>query len=66
MIAPITTSDSSSGADLTPGEREYIRRELDQFFSTLPFCRRGILIEDLARQPTEGAAAAAATRQDPC
>jgi hypothetical protein len=36
MIAPMTTSDIPSGVDLPPAEREYIRRELDQFFSTLP------------------------------
>ena len=41
MIAPMTTSDSPSGADLTPAEREYIRRELDQFFSTLPSVAEG-------------------------
>ena len=41
MIAAMTTSDSPSGADLTPAEREYIRRELDQFFSTLPSVAEG-------------------------
>jgi hypothetical protein len=32
----MTISSIPSGADFTPGEREYIRRELDQFFGTLP------------------------------
>jgi len=41
MNAPMTTSDSPSGADFTPAEREYIRRELDQFFSTLPSVAEG-------------------------
>ena len=41
MIAPMTTSDIPSGVDLTPAEREYIRRELDQFFSTLPSVAEG-------------------------
>ena len=41
MIAPMTTSDRPSGADLTPAEGEYIRRELDQFFSTLPSVAEG-------------------------
>jgi hypothetical protein len=41
MNAPMTTSDSPSSADLTPAEREYIRHELDQFFSTLPSVAEG-------------------------
>ena len=33
MTAPDLIANT---ADFTPGEREYIRRELDRFFSTLP------------------------------
>jgi hypothetical protein len=32
----MTTSDNATAAGFTSAAREYIRRELDQFFSTLP------------------------------
>ena len=37
----MTTSDSQAGVTLTSGEREYIRRELDSFFGTLPSVAEG-------------------------
>jgi len=40
----MTTSDSPSSAALTSGEREYIRRELDRFFSTLPSVAEGFAL----------------------
>ncbi len=36
--------DSSDPAAFTPGERDYIRRELDRFFSTLPSVADGFQI----------------------
>jgi len=40
-IAAMTTSDPSAPAPFTPAERDYIRRELDMFFSTLPSVAEG-------------------------
>jgi hypothetical protein len=37
----MTTSVAPSFTSFTPGEREYIRRELDQFFGTLPTVAEG-------------------------
>ena len=54
MIAPMTTSDGPSGADLTPAEREYIRRELDQFFSTLPSVAEGFQLRTWRGGPQKG------------
>ena len=50
----MTTSDSLSGADLTPAEREYIRRELDQFFSTLPSVAEGFQLRTWRGGPQKG------------
>jgi hypothetical protein len=36
MPCPMSTPKTTTAVAFTPGEREYIRRELDQFFSTLP------------------------------
>jgi hypothetical protein len=41
MQAPMMTSDSHASAVLTSGEREYIRRELDLYFGTLPSVAEG-------------------------
>ena len=41
MERSMKTSDSPSSADFSLAEREYIRRELDQFFSTLPSVAEG-------------------------
>jgi len=32
----MSTPKTTTPAAFTPGERDYIRRELDRFFSTLP------------------------------
>jgi hypothetical protein len=32
----MTTSDRPAASEFTPAERDYICRELDQFFSTFP------------------------------
>jgi hypothetical protein len=40
----MTTSDNAPVAVFTPGEREYIRRELDQFFSFLPSVAGGFAL----------------------
>jgi hypothetical protein len=37
----MTTSDSPSASAFTSAERDYIRRELDQFFSTFPSVAEG-------------------------
>ena len=37
----MTKSDNPAAPEFTPAEREYIRRELDQFFSTLPTVAEG-------------------------
>jgi len=52
----MVTSESPSSVDFTSGEREYIRRELDQFFSTLPSVAEGFQLRTWrggpqARQP---------------
>jgi hypothetical protein len=41
----ITRSKTALIAGFTSGEREYIRRELDQFFSTLPTVAEGFLLK---------------------
>jgi hypothetical protein len=41
MTAPVTPPVSL----FTPGEREYIRRELDQFFGTLPTVAEGFQLK---------------------
>ena len=50
----MTTSDSPSASAFTSAERDYIRRELDQFFSTFPYVAEGLSVKDLARRPAEG------------
>ena len=40
----MTTSDKAPVAVFTPGEREYIRRELDQFFSFFPSVAGGFAL----------------------
>jgi hypothetical protein len=41
MNATMTTVATTSITELTASEREYIRRELDQFFGTLPTVAEG-------------------------
>jgi len=40
----MSKSDTTATAAFTPGERDYIRRELDRFFSTLPSVADGFQI----------------------
>ena len=43
-----------SASALTPGEREYIRRELDQFFGTLPTVAEGFQLRTWRGGPQKG------------
>lgn len=56
MCYPVamTTSVSPYVTALTPGEREYIRRELDQFFSTLPTAAEGFQLRTWRGGPQKG------------
>jgi hypothetical protein len=44
MLGAMKDTWQQSIAGFAPGEREYIRRELDQFFSTLPTVAEGFPI----------------------
>jgi hypothetical protein len=50
----MTTLGSPSSADFSPGEREYIRRGLDQFFSTLPSVAGGFQLRTWRGGPQKG------------
>jgi hypothetical protein len=50
MIAAVMPS----AAQFTPGEREYIRRELDQFFGTLPTVVEGFQLRTWRGGPQRG------------
>jgi hypothetical protein len=50
----MTISDSHATAVLTSGEREYIRRELDMFFSTLPSVAEGFQLRTWRGGPQKG------------
>ena len=52
--AAMSTSVSPSAMALTPGEREYIRRELDQFFGTLPTAAEGFQLRIWRGGPQKG------------
>jgi hypothetical protein len=45
---------SVAPSTFTPGEREYIRRELDQFFSTLPTVTEGFQLRTWRGGPQRG------------
>jgi hypothetical protein len=52
----MTTNDTATDTDFTPREREYVRRELDMFFSTFPTAAEGFQLKTWrggtkARQP---------------
>ncbi|MDQ2764744.1 MAG: hypothetical protein M3Y22_15095 [Pseudomonadota bacterium] len=47
-------SDAAPPAPFTPSEREYIRRELDIFFSTLPSVADGFLLKKWRGGPLVG------------
>ena len=53
-------------AGFTPGERDYIRRELDMFFSALPTVAEGFQLKSWRGGPQAGTAKALAGRQGAC
>jgi len=55
MAAAMTAPEpSAASAVLTPGERDYIRRELDMFFSTLPTVAEGFQLRTWRGGPQAG------------
>ena len=50
----MSTSDPTTAAAYTPGERDYIRRELDRFFSTLPSVADGFQLRTWRGGPQAG------------
>ena len=54
MVAHMSASDPSVPAPFTPAERDYIRRELDMFFSTLPSVAEGFYIKTWRAGPQAG------------
>jgi len=50
----MTTFDNAAIPGLTPAERQYIRRELDQFFSTLPSVADGFQVRTWRGGPQKG------------
>jgi hypothetical protein len=50
----MTTSERPAAAEFTPAEREYIRRELDQFFSSLPSVAEGFQLRTWRGGPKKG------------
>ena len=49
-----TSLSESPATDFTPGERAYIRRELDLFFSTLPRVADGFYLRTWRGGPQAG------------
>jgi hypothetical protein len=45
MFRRMSKQNQPTVAGFTPGEREYIRRELDMFFSTYPTVAEGFLLK---------------------
>ena len=55
MTGAMTTSESANAsASFTPAERDYIRRELSMFFSTLPTVAEGFTLKTWAGGPQRG------------
>jgi hypothetical protein len=50
----MTPSDNPTASGFTSAEREYIRRELDQFFSTLPSVADGFQLRTWRGGPQKG------------
>jgi len=50
----MSKSDTAATTAFTPGERDYIRRELDRFFSTLPSVADGFQIKTWRGGPQAG------------
>ena len=57
--------ETAPTAGFTPGERAYIRNELDMFFSTLPSVAEGFHLKTWRGGPDAGEAAARVTRIPP-
>jgi hypothetical protein len=51
---PMSKMQTAPPAGFTPGEREYIRRELDMFFSTLPSVAEGFQLKTWRGGPEAG------------
>ena len=55
MLATMTASEPPNApAPFTPAERDYIRRELDMFFSTLPSVAEGFYLKTWRGGPQAG------------
>ena len=54
MSPPMTKLQSGAAAGFTPGERDYIRRELDVFFSTYPRVAEGFQLKTWRGGPRAG------------
>jgi hypothetical protein len=54
MNRSMSTSDRPAASGFTPAERAYIRRELDQFFSTLPSVAEGFQLRTWRGGPRKG------------
>ena len=54
MVGRMSAPDPSAPAPFTPAERDYIRRELDMFFSTLPSVAEGFYIKTWRGGPQAG------------
>ena len=51
---PMSKTQTAPPAGFTPGERDYIRRELDMFFSTLPSVAEGFHLKTWRGGPQAG------------
>ncbi len=56
MSPPMTNLQNGEAAGFTPGERDYIRRELDMFFSTYPRVADGFQLKTWRGGPQAGQA----------
>ncbi len=54
LCCPMSKATHAITAALSPGERDYIRRELDQFFSTLPSVADGLQLRTWRGGPQAG------------
>ncbi len=54
MLRPMKAPKTVAAADFTPGERAYIRGELDMFFSTLPSVAEGFQLKTWRGGPQAG------------
>jgi len=54
MSQSMTTPETAAVATFTPSERDYIRRELDMFFSTLPSVADGFQLKTWRGGPAAG------------